>query len=508
MGTPVPDKMIVDYQAGGGGATNWATLYEANEQTSLQLNPPDGGAITFSRYFAYNPSSNLQEVVGKRKTGNPTALTANLSVPRYVTKQTREFIAKMYGVKNLRLRHFTGDYGTMTNYTKCEVYARCENANQDGVGEGTSFDGTAGKAADLARYKFPQEVEFYYELFKTALSRLSTSITTLSISRGCYFGYRRVAGEVVGEVGNNDGLQEFMAVTVADGSNLSHLIVTRDKGATTTDITLTGFTNFVGTDVAVVGDTVVISGSGAGGGLLWAKLADVLTGTVTFTRSTNIAAGVVINAVKRITSQKAIACGASGAVYVTSDSGRAFVSAGTAVTANALTVIEVVDETLQFLGGASGTLVRRMNGIMATVTVTGLSTTAINSLAVPKFFNRSTELYVGSAAGKVHATGNSTDTTPSWTTAYDAGSGAIDALEFAGPDSGVLWVVHTNGSTQSKLMRDISGGKFNYDLEDVSGYTSPANSTFNDISVAPFEPNVALIWGDANGGGGFVGVAA
>lgn len=508
MGSPVPDKMIVEVQAGGAGAGNWATLYEANEQTGLQLNSPAGGDITYSRYYAYNLASNMQEVIGKRKTGNPAALTLDMSIPRFINKQVRDFQAKMYGVKNLRTRYYTGDYSGMTNYVKCEVYARCENAVLDGMGDGAIFDGTAGKPADLARYKFPQEVEFYYELFKTSLSRLATSITTLSLARGAHFGYRRVAGEVVGEVGNNDGLQEFMGVTVADGSNLSHLIVTRDKGATTTDITLTGFTNFIGTGVAIVGENVVVSGSSTGGGLLWAKLADVLTGTVTFTRSTNISAGTVINDVKRISSQKAIACGAAGAVYVSNDGGRTFTSAGTAVTANALTVIEVVDETLQWIGGASGTLVRRMNNIMSVVTVTGLSTTAINSLAAPRFFNRSTELLVGSAAGKVHVTGNGTDTTPTWTTIYDAGSGSIDALEFAGPDSGVLWVVHTNGSTQSRLMRDISGGKFAYDLETVSDYTSPANSTFNDISCAPWEPNMCMVWGDANGGGGFVGVAA
>ncbi|MBZ0281030.1 MAG: hypothetical protein K8L97_09830 [Anaerolineae bacterium] len=508
MNGVVPDKLILEVQVGLAGSSQWLNMTMTNELFAGKMTGPGGAARKYTRFYATDYGNNERiMVIGRRETGNPEPFTFDLNLPDWISRTTYDQIKqRLEGVKNIRLRYYTGDYANATNYKKIKVWAGCVNAARLGQMDGDQIDGTKKVDAQGA-YKLPQEADEFYEIYPLQVSNLTGTVSTLAFTDVISIGFPRSAGEVEGEDVNNDGTKEYIAVTLKDGSNLPHLRWTADKGASWADVTLTGLTNFDATGVAKVGENIVVSGSGAGGGLAWAKWDEVKAGTATWTRSTNIAGGTVVNKVKRISSTKAVAVGNAGAVYLSEDAGKTFTSAGAAVTANNLTQIAVVDETLQWFGGASSTLVRRMNGVMSLITVTGLAA-AINSLAVPNTPNRGTQIFVGAADGKIYYAPNGTVTAPTWNVRYSAGSGSIDSMAFAGYEGAVLYFNHVNGSTQSRIYRDLSGGKLATDVEGIGDYTNPANASFNAIAAPVHDVNTLMIVGDLTGGQGFIGLAA
>lgn len=508
MAELVPDKIILEMQVGRAGSSRWQKLTVTNELFAGKMSAPGGAARKYTRFYATNYGENERiETIGRRETGNPEPFTFDVTMPDWNNRALYNKLKQMEGVKNFRLRYYQGDVDVPTNYVRMKQWSGSVNTARLGVFEGDQIDGEK-KVDAVGGYKIGQEAEAFHEIYPLALGDIKGTVTTLAINDIISIGYPRNAGDVEGEDTNNDGLQEYVFVTAKDGSNLPHLFWTRDKGATWTDVTLTGLTNMDATGVAKVGENIVVSGSGAGGGLVWANWEDIKAAAATWTRSTNISAGTVINKVKRVTGAKAVACGASGAVWKTEDAGKTFTSAGVAVTANALTQIAVVDETLQWFGGASGTLVRRLNEVMSLITVTGISTNAINALGVPNTPNRSTQVFVGAADGKIYYSANGTKTTPTWSVKYTGGTGSIDAIAFGGFEGAVMFFVHSNGSSQSRLLRDLSGGEMSVDVEAISTYTSPTNATFNAIAVPKHDVNTCMVVGDATGGQGFIGLAA
>ncbi len=499
-------NLVLEIQQGGSGAGDYGYAYESKELSGLKLGAPTGGEITWKRYYGTDYGRNAYQVpIGRRRTGNPTPYKLPLSIPNWVTPTVRNLLRNMEGVKNIRVRAYNGDVNNRNGYQVMYGWINAVNTNLPGAFDGDIMNG-AEPPADLTSRQWPQEADAYAEWWPVSHVRIAPTLTTLAINAAISYGFPRNAGDIVGEVGNNDGGQEFIAVTGVDGSNLSHILWTQDGGTTWTDVTITGMTNFAGSGVAMVGENLVISGTSTGGGLVWAKWADVKAGTATFARSTNISAGTVLNAVAKVTGQKALASGASGAVYVSTDGGKTFTSAGTAVTANTLTWIAVYDDTLQYMGGASGALVRRKNDVMSLMTAGGWSTTALTAGAVPNDPSRSVQLFVGTAAGDIYFCQDATASVPVWTKRYSAGSGSIPAMAFAGYCGNTFWFVWTNGSTQSVVRRDFTGGYFGQ-VEDIGSVTSPGNSGINAIAVPnSWEVNKALVVGPVNTSNGYIGL--
>jgi hypothetical protein len=79
-------------------------------------------------------------------------------------------------------------------------------------------------------------------------------------------------------------------------------------------------------------------------------------------------------------------------------------------------------------------------------------------------------------------------------------------MSFAGNDGEILYLIQTNGSSQSRILRDLSGGKLGNDVEAISQFTSPSNAAFDDIFAA--DENTAMVVGDVTGGQGFIGLVA
>jgi hypothetical protein len=505
----LPRRAVLEIQEGGAGASAWKSLATLSDVSLVRLGAVDSGEVEISRYYGRDERTGRLKVIASSRTGTAPTYTADVEI---ADAKVASLLEALNGKKNLRVRMFTGEYANPTNYERIRVLSRAWNKKPKGGFSRdmvNSFEGFEDQA-DAQRRTFPHDVDDFLELDPLVVQDIKGTVTTLAINAVLSVGYPRWAGEVAGENQNNPGNKEYLAGTVKTGvGQPPNLLYTANKGATWTVIALTGLNDFTVTGIAKVGGNIVISGSDAiGGGLAYASYDAVKSGTVTFTRSTGIAAGTVVSAVATIDSNTVIACGPAGAVYISTDGGRTFASAGTAVTANALTCIAVVDSSLQWFGGASGTLVRRYKGVMSTITVTGLSTNAINSLAVPTGLLRGTELYVGSAAGNIYVTVNGTATTPTWATrAFDSsGVGAVDGLAFGGPDGEVLFILQTNGSSQSRVLLDLSGGMLGNDVAILGSFTSPANATFNALAVA--DENTAMVVGDVQSGQGMIALVA
>ena len=499
MPDSLPRRVVLEVQEGGAGASAWKTLDLANDITMVRIGANSGGDIEFVDEYGRNQAKGGQlEIVGTRQTGTPSPITFDLEVGYKV----RATLRALDGKKNLRARYFSGEYSVATNFNKIQLFCNSRNTNKFGTVNRDLVNDFEDVGDQLKRL-FPQRASHYEELDELTRQKISATVTTLGISHVISVGYPRAAGDIPGESENNPGNKEYLIVTLKDVSNLPHIFWTSNKGSAWVDNTGTGLTNFDGTAIARAGANVIISGSGAGGGLAYANFEAVKAGTATWTRSTNISAGTVVNFVVAVDALTLYACGNAGAVYKSTDGGMSFSSLGTAVTANNLSRIAVSDNELLWIGGASGTLVRVYKDVMSLVTVGALAA-AINSLAVPPGGQRGRQLYVGAADGKIYRTYDGLATTPAFTTpSFDSsGSGAIDGLAFAGYEGAVLYIAQTNGSTQSRILRDLSGGFLGQDVQILGSFAAPANSSINALAAADI--NTVMAVGDVNGGQGYI----
>ena len=499
----LPKTRIIEVQEGGAGSNNWKVLGIANDITRGIFDTPTGGGVEYTQHFGRNHKKNGQlQVVDQVQTGQPSPITFNIELPF----DDLSWLAQMVGKKNLRVRWFRGDYTNPVNFERLAKYISCVTAGDETFTQALAND--AENIGDPQRIQLPQQAEARVFINPASHSRLTSGIA-VAVNQVIAHGYARNAGDVPGENQNKTGDEEFLFCSdKAAAVNPPSVGFTQDKGATITWRALTSTYNDLDlTGICKAGPNVVVCGPTATvGGIIWTKYDDLVANTQVWTRSTGISAGTAIVRVIAITSTVVVACGNAGIAFISRDSGQSFTSLGTAVTANNLTEAAFADENLYWFGGASGTLVKVLNGVMSVVAVNGLSTNAITALAVPP--GRGYELYIGSAAGNIHATPNALLTTPVFSTRTftNVGVGSVDDIQFVGIEGNVMVVVHTNGSSQSIIIRDDSGGMMGADAQYIGSYTSPANSVIN--SIAPSSEGVALTAGEVNGGTAFVGRVA
>lgn len=499
----LPKTRIIEVQEGGAGSNNWKVLGIANDVTRGIFDTPSGGGTEYTQQFGRNHRKNGKlQVIDQVQTGQPSPITFNIELPF----DDLAWLAQMNGKKNLRVRWFAGDYTNPTNFVRLAKYIGCVTAGDEAFTQALVND--AENIGDPQRIQLPQQALDRVYINPLAHARLTSGVT-IAVNQVVAHGFQRNAGDIPGENQNKTGDEEFLfAADRSAGAAAPYIGFTLDKGATNTFRLITPAINDLDlTGICKAGPNIVACGPSATvGGIVWVKYDDFVANSFTVTRSTGIPAGTQIQRVIAITSSVVVACGNAGIAYISRDSGVTFTSLGTAVTANNLTEAAFADENLYWFGGASGTLVKVLNGVMSVVAVNGLSTNAINALAVPP--GRGYELYIGSAAGNIHATPNALLTTPVFSTRSfpNAGVGSIDDVQFAGTDGNVMFVVQTNGSSQSRVLRDDSGGMMGPDTQVIGDFTSPANSVIN--SIAPSSENHALTAGEANGGSGFVGRVA
>ena len=496
----LPKNKIIEVQEGGAGANNWKVLGIANDITRGIFDTPSGGGVEYTQQFGRNHKKNAQlQAIDQVQTGQPSPHTFNVELPF----DDLNWLLQMYGKKNLRVRWYSGDYTNPINFQRLAKYINCVTAGDEAFTQALVND--AENIGDPQRIQLPQQALNRVYINPVSHARLTSGVT-IAYNKVHAHGFQRNAGDIPGENQNKTGDEEFLfAADRSAGGAAPYIAFTTDKGATITPRLITPAINDLDLlDICKAGPNIVACGPAASvGGVVWVKYDDFVANSFTVVRSTGISAGTAINRVIAITSTLVLACGNAGIAYISRDSGVSFTSLGTAVTANNLTEIAFADENLAWFGGASGTLVKWYNGVMSVVPVNGLSTTAITALAVPP--GRGYEVYIGSAAGNIHATPNALLTTPVFSTRSfpNVGVGSIDDIQFAGAEGNVMWVVQTNGSSQSRVLRDDSGGMMGADTQIIGDFTSPANSVIN--SIAPSSENHALTAGEPNGGSGFAG---
>lgn len=309
---------------------------------------------------------------------------------------------------------------------------------------------------------------------------------------------------------SSDGCQIMFAITgtVTGSPGLPpELLYSQDGGATwsTTNIATMGIAE-VATDMACVGtNLVVISATGTAGNMHYAKIADILTNSATWTK-------VTTGFVATFTPTRIISIGPSftwiaatgGYIYFTADvpSGVTVLTAGS-VTAQNLNGIHAYDQYNVVAVGASNVVLLSTNGGITWSLITGPSVgVALNCV----WMQSSTRWLVGTAGGNLYYTLNSGF---SWTVKAFAGSGVGQIRDIQFSSRSVGYLLHDTAVPRGRLLRSINGG-FSWLVQpDESGAPVPSVASLRAVAACTDNPNVALVGGtNSNGTDGYLAVYA
>lgn len=298
---------------------------------------------------------------------------------------------------------------------------------------------------------------------------------------------------------------EYWVALDGDGSATAGSIAyTTDRGNTWTTVAVNVFTgtdNAV--DIVIAGRYVVVTSDTAG--VAYATVADIKNAVPNpFTLSSGFGTDYP-NALATVNGRTVWAVADGGVILRSLDSGLSwtvFDNAGT--TSENLTAVHFQNDNLGWFGGANGALVRYSNGSNSLIAITGSVTDAVTVVRTARF--RDDEVFVGTDAGNIYRANNAQAATPTFAaqTFSNSGNGSIEDMQFAGFKGDVLFVVQTNASSESRVLRDLSGGAFGADVEIIETFTTPSNSVIN--SIAPFDPNEALTVGQIDSTNAFVGI--
>lgn len=344
------------------------------------------------------------------------------------------------------------------------------------------------------------DVAVVEEIYPVAHSRIGLAVTTGAINDIIPVNILNCAG-VCGD--ENDGNREFIAVgDPVSPATIPRIFYTNDAGNMWVSNPLAGIANGAAVSVAVYMSNVLVAVTGTNAGLFRLPLDSIKSaGTLAPQLVNGIAAATPVNKVFTI-DNLIFAAGDGGDMWVSTDGGYSFTAIVSTSTED-MVAIGSTSEDIVWFGGTTQAVVRVRGTYLAEViTVTGM-TGDVTAIAVP--FGRSNEVYVGTDTGEIWRSLNANDPVPDWEELnFDKPtSSIIEDIKFAGTLGAAMWVVQSNGSSQSRVLRDLSSGGMGYYALAVGTFTSPANSLMN--AIAPSGVNFGLTAGEANGGSGFFG---
>jgi hypothetical protein len=344
------------------------------------------------------------------------------------------------------------------------------------------------------------DIAIVEEIYPVAHTRIGLTVTTGGVNAIIPLGILNCAGLCGAD---NDGNREFIAVgDPVSPATIPRIFYTDDAGVTWVSNALAGIADGAAVSVAVYMNNVLVAVTGTNAGLFRLPLDSIKTaGTLAPVLVTGIAAATAVNKVFTM-DNLVYAAGDGGDMWVSVDGGYSFEAITTTLTED-FTTIASADEDLIWFGGTTQALVRvKATYLAETIVVTGL-TGDITTVAVP--FGRPNAVYVGTSTGEIWRSLNADDPTPQWEElGFDAPvSSIIEDIQFSGALGAVMWVVQSNGSSQSRVIRDLSGGAMGAYALAIGTFTSPGNSLLN--AIAPTGVNFALTVGEPNGGQGFIG---
>lgn len=429
------------------------------------------------------------QYIGARRTSNPGAWTGTINSRRLVVSELRRL------AEQICLFNFLLAYGcppqTLTEFDFLEVYV---DAGVTSLGASdqisTRTTGTDPRLMDNLGISAGVRVE----LRPLGQSNISGTTIVSGINDIVPVASARCASVCGGYL---DGTEEWIAVTdgIAPGT-VPQLLHTDDGGNTWTVIPIAAVTNAVANGVAIAGDKVLVACSGTTGGIYTAPLKDIRAGSASFTLAAGTLAANAFNAIAA-NNMDAIAVGNAGLISVSRDGGYSWtvLSSGTA---SALNDVSMNDGSLAVAVGASGTVVRVDHLARVTLfnpsALTGLALTAV---AIPP--NRPNEAYVGTQTGGIFKTDNINYSTPTWSElGFDKPSGgsSINAIGFGGPNGVTFWVLQENGTAQTRVLVDYSGGAMGAYVRAITPFASSIGASGNAIGVA--SGNYAMWVGEAD----------
>lgn len=472
-----------------GPGNNWQMLDIASSFTS-----PSGGGRTVETVYE-RAGYGLVSPIETRYTGNPNPYTAQFGLPLNKAVFLQQLIrASQFGdeidpclqiafpdiVAQQRCGAVgNGNYDMAVGLIQCAVTAENYSDNL------ANFDNTN---ADV-RWQFDVSAPVKYHYLKCRHLDASGTTSTLALNK----------------VVRVPLTTELIAVGDGDGaSQVPQLFYRPASGTWASAIDMSAFANTSNaTSLAVVGQYVLVGTPEEG--IAYALLDDIRAGgSVTFTIVAPFDTGSdFVNDIAVTDSNTVWAVGDGGHIFRSLTAGLSFTlyDDGVATSEN-LNSLSFASDSFGAAGGANGTLLRFSNGTWSTVTVSGLSD-AIVVVRIPP--GRPDEVYIGTDAGEILRSRNFDETTPTFETLAFAGSGSgiIDDIQFAGYKGDVMFVIQTDGSSDSRILRDRSGGAMGVDVEIIGTFAAPANNGFN--SFVPLTVNSGVVVGEVESTYAYIG---
>lgn len=483
-----------------GAGNRWTLLDEGG----TMLEAFTGGAADVESRFGLN-AKGQRIYLGAIKQGDAARFTTSASF-RVDLARLIDQLRKGNCPFDVFVQQRCGDLG-WSNYNGGILY-------YDGYTTNKAFSESMTLLADNTETDLMRQLDLSFAPIEDAALKLvhkdiTDTWSDFDINRIISVGVARCSGDC-GVIGENDGEQDFWAVTDADntpghgGFSAPRFLYTEDGGTTKNGSSvqvLLGGNLFA---VAKAGEYAIVGGST---GIAYAKFQDVKDGVVN--PWTLALSASNINDIVFVSSDVGYACANSGVIYKTTDGGFSWtvLSSGT-ITAQNLNRISFVDSTTGYFAGNSGALVQYFNGtlsLMPVRTSVGGAAVTANFLTVATV-RSGNEVVLGTSTGLMYKSSNALGSYPLFSamSGLDGlGSGSIDDIQFAGFRGSVMFVIQTAANGTSRVHRDISGGATSMQCEIIGGYTNPANFGIN--SIAPASITRAMTVGDVHETYGFVG---
>lgn len=454
-----------------------------------------GGGTSVESLFSFG------RPVGSRITANPSRYTVQVMAESRVVSALRSLARNVNCIPNLYV--FAGcTPQDVDQFSLLRIFV--DAAITGNSVSGNILEGASGDNADLM-----DQIDFD-ALTLVEARRLAHADLSATVSTGAFNDVIAIGGPACPDAcgGADDGDSEFVAVgDPVSPATIPRIFYTNDGGSTWTQQTIAAVANGAAEAVAVAGTRVIVAVSGTNAGVFVAPLADVKLGTATFVAASGITAGDEYFDVIAIDPATVVAVGETGKIAVSNDGGYSFTALTGGGASNLACVSAGTDKSVVWAGGASGALLRIKN--LRTVETIADPTGGDDITAIKVPLDRTGEVYVGTDAGEIWVSKNAQAPTPTFAElSFDKPSGGsiINAIEFAEARQAIMFVVQTNGSSQSRVLVDYSGGSAGKWMTAIGTFTSPANAVIN--AIAPTSANYALTVGEPETSQGFIGVVS
>lgn len=294
----------------------------------------------------------------------------------------------------------------------------------------------------------------------------------------------------------SDGCQVVLAATLRAGGSPgtgARMLYTQNGGSTWAGREITAFTGSNDPDSIGCVSTYVFVVSAELIGVAYATLADLLTGSETWTTvTTGFVAGGAPKANYVYDPSNIWIVGAGGYIYKSTDitAGVTVQDAGVATVQN-LNAVHGIDQLHLVAVGASNAVVYSNNGGITWTPITGPAV----GVALNTVWMASQNLwYIGTAGGKLYYTDNAGVT---WTEVAFPGSGAGSVRDIKFATNAVGYMSHDTATPRGRVLRTIDGGRSWY-VAPESGVAMNLGDRYNKLATC--DPNIVFGAGLADSG--------